>query len=178
MNKNMKKILIVDDDIDYLYQTKLRVESFGFETITAESQKEAELLLGKTKPDLAILDLMMESEDSGFILAYRIKKMYPDVPVIIATAAAAETGITFDLSSDAKRQWVKADLYMDKGIRTDQLQRRKERGSRMRIVRHDCQLPGACSHRRFCQQNTPILLEVRRISTIQSGVRGKNGCAC
>ena len=123
MEDNKKKILIVDDDIDYLFQTQSKVEGFGFETITAESQKEAEEILSKEKPALAILDLMMENEDSGFILAYRIKKLYPDVPVIIATAAAAETGITFSLSSDAERQWVKADLYMDKGIRTDQLQR-------------------------------------------------------
>ena len=123
MVESKKKILIVDDDIDYLFQTQTKVEGFGFETITAESQKEAEDILSKMKPDLAILDLMMENEDSGFILAYRIKKKYPDVPVIIATAAAAETGITFDLGSDTERQWVKADLYMDKGIRTDQLQR-------------------------------------------------------
>ena len=123
MEESKKKILIVDDDIDYLFQTQTKVEGFGFETITAESQKEAEDILSKMKPDLAILDLMMENEDSGFILAYRIKKKYPDVPVIIATAAAAETGITFDLGSDTERQWVKADLYMDKGIRTDQLQR-------------------------------------------------------
>lgn len=127
----MKKILIVDDDIDYLYQTKLKVEQFGFEAITAETQKEAEHLLTEFKPDLAILDLMMENEDSGFILAYRIKKLYPDVPVIIATAAAAETGITFDLSSQAERQWVKADLYLDKGIRTDQLQREIHRMLKM-----------------------------------------------
>ena len=131
MSEEKKLILIVDDDIDYLYQTKMKVESFGFETITAESQKEAEGILEHTKPVLAILDLMMESDDSGFILAYRIKKKYPDVPVIIATAAAAETGITFDISSQYERQWVKADLYLDKGIRTDQLQREKHRMLKM-----------------------------------------------
>ena len=131
MSEEKKLILIVDDDIDYLYQTKMKVESFGFETITAESQKEAEGILEHTKPVLAILDLMMESDDSGFILAYRIKKKYPDVPVIIATAAAAETGITFDISSQYERQWVKADLYLDKGIRTDQLQREIHRMLKM-----------------------------------------------
>jgi len=67
----------VDDDQDYLSQMKSRVESFGFQTMLAESQKEAEEMIEKTKPDLAILDLMMENEDSGFILCYKMKEKIP-----------------------------------------------------------------------------------------------------
>ncbi|MCD6660777.1 MAG: response regulator [Lentimicrobium sp.] len=118
-----KTVLIVDDDMDYLFQMKLKVEQFGFETITADGQKEAELIIESVKPDLAILDLMMESDDSGFILAYRIKRKYPDVPIIIATAVTAETGMSFNINSDESQQWIKADLFLDKGIRADQLQR-------------------------------------------------------
>jgi CheY-like chemotaxis protein len=120
-------ILIVDDDLDYLFQTKVKLEQLGFTTITAESQREAELILEKTRPDLAILDLMMENEDSGFILSYKIKKKYPDVPVIILTAVAAETGITFDIQDENNRKWIKADLFLDKGIRTDVLKNEIDR---------------------------------------------------
>ena len=116
-----KKILIVDDDMDYLFQMRVKVEQMGFETITAESQAEAEKVIQEIKPDLCILDLMMENEDSGFILSYRIKKKYPDVPVIIATAVAAETGITFDINDENNRKWIKADLFLEKGIRSDLL---------------------------------------------------------
>jgi len=35
-----KTILIVDDDADYLFQMKLKVQQFGFDTITADSQKK------------------------------------------------------------------------------------------------------------------------------------------
>lgn len=118
-----KTILIVDDDMDYLFQMKLKVQQFGFEVITAEGQKEAEHIIDTVRPDLAILDLMMETDDSGFILAYRIKRKYPDVPIIIATAVTAETGMTFNIKADDNKQWIKADLYLDKGIRADQLQR-------------------------------------------------------
>ncbi len=119
----MKKVLIVDDDIDYLYQMKLKVEKLGFEVITADGQYEAEQLIVSFKPDLAIFDLMMENEDSGFVLSYKMKRKYPDVPIIIATAVTAETGMSFDVHSEEERKWIKADLYMDKGIRSDQLQR-------------------------------------------------------
>jgi two-component system, OmpR family, response regulator len=116
-----RTLLIVDDDMDFLFQTRIKLEQMGFTAITAESQREAELILEKTKPDLAILDLMMENEDSGFILSYKIKKKYPRVPVIILTAVAAETGITFDIQDENNRKWIKADLFLDKGIRTDVL---------------------------------------------------------
>ncbi len=115
--------MIVDDDVDYLFQMKLKIQQFGFETITAEGQKEAEKIIETVKPDLAILDLMMETDDSGFILAYKMKRKYPDVPIIIATAVTAETGMTFDMNPDESKQWIKADLFLDKGIRADQLKR-------------------------------------------------------
>jgi CheY-like chemotaxis protein len=112
-------ILIVDDDIDYLFQTRVKLEQAGYGTITAESQKEAEEIIQKTKPSLAILDLMMENEDSGFILCYKMKKKYPDVPIIIATAVTAETGISFDINDENNRKWIKADCFLEKGIRSD-----------------------------------------------------------
>jgi DNA-binding response OmpR family regulator len=118
-----KTILIVDDDPDYLFQIRLKVSQFGFEPITAESQKEAETIIETVKPDLAILDLMMETDDSGFVLAYKIKRKYPDVPIIIATAVTAETGMTFEMNREDDQQWIKADLFLDKGIRADQLHR-------------------------------------------------------
>ncbi len=123
MNTEKKTILIADDDVDYLFQMKTLVESFGFKVITAESQQEAEEILEKTKPDLAIFDLMMENDDSGFVLSYRTKRKYPEIPIILATAVAAETRISFGLDTDAERQWIKADRYMEKGIRPDQLHR-------------------------------------------------------
>ncbi|MCF8218840.1 MAG: response regulator [Bacteroidales bacterium] len=118
-----KTIFLVDDDTDYLFQLQHTIKKFGFDVITAESQKEAEKKLENFKPDLAIYDLMMENDDSGFILSYKTKSKYPDVPIIIATAVASETGISFDLQSESERKWIKADLYLEKGIRSDQLHR-------------------------------------------------------
>ena len=112
-------IFLVDDDVDYLFQTRVRLEKYGFKIMTAESQREAELIMEKFRPDLAILDLMMENEDSGFILSYKMKKKYPDVPVIISTAVATETGITFDITDENNRKWIRADSFMEKGIKPE-----------------------------------------------------------
>lgn len=123
MEPKKKIVLIADDDMDYLFQLKMKVESIGFEVIEADSQKEAEKVIERVKPDLAIFDLMMENEDSGFILSYKMKRRYPDVPIIIATAVTSETGISFDGADEGASRWIKADLFLEKGMRTDQLQR-------------------------------------------------------
>ncbi len=121
MKKSDYTILIADDDPDYLYQTVFNLKKAGYNTISVESQAEAESVFMKFKPDLAIFDLMMESDDSGFILCYKIKKKYPDVPVILATAVSKETGMSFSLDSEKEKSWIRADKYLEKGIRPEQL---------------------------------------------------------
>jgi CheY-like chemotaxis protein len=121
MRKSDFTILVADDDPDYLFQTISHLEKAGYKTIAVESQVEAEAVISKFKPSLAIFDLMMESDDSGFILCYKLKKKYPDVPVILATAVARETGISFSLDSESEKSWIRADKYLEKGIRAEQL---------------------------------------------------------
>lgn len=122
MSEKLKKtILLADDDPDVIFQVKHHLESWGYEVVAVESREEAERYLESACPDLAILDLMMEEEDSGFILSYRIKKCRPEVPVIISTAVAAERGITFDINSPGSKSWIKADHYLEKGFRMEQL---------------------------------------------------------
>ncbi|MBP7935094.1 MAG: response regulator [Phycisphaerae bacterium] len=121
------KILVVDDDIDYLAQTQAQLEAAGFEVTTAETVDAARELIGKRKPDLAVVDLMMENFDDGFRLCHAIKKADASIPVILVTAVASETGIDFDASTQEERSWIKADAVLDKPIRFEQLQREIDR---------------------------------------------------
>lgn len=123
MKENKKTILIVDDDTDCLAQMELQVRRLGFEVRTADSQKAGEEAINQEKPDLAIIDLMMENKDSGFILCYKMKNRYPEMPVIIASAVTAETGLRFGVETEDERSWIKADTFIEKGIRPDQLER-------------------------------------------------------
>jgi len=115
------RILVVDDDPDILEQEALVLKNAGYEVLSAGSRDEAEeLLLGK-KPDLAILDLMMETMDTGFILAQRIAELYPQTPVILLTAVAATTGLSIDPTSREALAWMKVSRVLDKPVRSDQL---------------------------------------------------------
>ena len=123
MKESKKTILIVDDDIDYLTQMEIMVKKLGYDVVTANSQKEGEELISKQIFDLSIIDLMMENKDSGFILCYKMKQKNPSMPVIIASAVTAETGLSFGVETAADRSWIKADTFIEKGIRPDQLER-------------------------------------------------------
>jgi len=114
-------ILIVDDDPDYLFQTEFSLQKAGFKTITAETMMEAEDIIERESLQLAIFDLMMERDDAGFILAYHAKKKHPEMPVILLTAVTAETGRQFGSNNDGANDWIKADLYLEKGLHPDQL---------------------------------------------------------
>ena len=122
-SEEMQLVMIVDDDPDILFQMETQVKGMGFNVETAGSQKEAEELLESIKPDIAIFDLIMEKEDSGFILSYKAKKKYQDMPVIIVSSVTSKTGIFFEMGASNERAWIKADSFLQKGIRPDQLHR-------------------------------------------------------
>jgi len=114
-------ILLADDDPDYLFLIRFALEKSGFRVVTAESMEEAELIIEKGHPGLAIFDLMMERDDAGFILSYHAKKKHPSMPVILLTAVTAETGRQFGSVNRGANEWIKADLYLEKGLHPDQL---------------------------------------------------------
>lgn len=121
MSENKKiKILVVEDDPDMMEQMQVYLGSEGYEVVAASTQKEAEPLIQPGAFSAAVLDLMMENPDSGFVLSHKIKKMDARIPVIIVTSVTKETGFYFDKARDPKA-WIKADAIIHKELRFEQL---------------------------------------------------------
>jgi two-component system, OmpR family, response regulator len=116
-----KKILLVDDDVDFVVPNQKLLEQAGYEVVTANSEKEATAMIEKSLPDLAIVDLMLENSDSGFTLAYHIKKFDKKIPVVLVTSVMHDYGFDFKVETGEERNWVKADILVDKPIRFEQL---------------------------------------------------------
>jgi DNA-binding response OmpR family regulator len=126
-NYSGKAAILVDDDIDLLQQLKFHLETMGFKVYTGESQAQGEDLIKEKDFDLAVFDLMMENQDSGFILSYKTKKKNSSIPVILVTGVSGETGLQFDAATKETRSWIKADVVLDKDIRFEQLQKEIDR---------------------------------------------------
>lgn len=120
-------VLLADDDSDYLFQQKLQLEAAGFRVLAAEREADAAAILADVRPDLAVLDLMMDDVDGGFTLCHRIKKEHPTLPVILVTSVNAETGLDFGTGTESERDWIKADAFLSKPIRFEQLKREIDR---------------------------------------------------
>ena len=120
--KKKPLILTVDDDPDFLLQMRMMLEKAGYQVITASGQKEAEQILAGQRPDLVFLDLMMEHVDGGFALSYHIKQKDRTIPVVIVSSVTNETGLTFDATTDEEKSWIKADAFLAKPIRFEQMQ--------------------------------------------------------
>lgn len=118
-----RTILVVDDDEDFILQQRALLEAMGYKVVTANTRHKAEELFVKAKPDLAVVDLMMEDLDAGFTLCHLMKQARPTLPVILVSSVIKETGFEFDVATEEERSWVKADAMLDKPLRFEQLQR-------------------------------------------------------
>ena len=68
----MPTVLLVDDDADLVLANQLVLSRRGYSVRTAGSAAEALKQLQAARPDVIVLDVMMESNDAGFALARQV----------------------------------------------------------------------------------------------------------
>ena len=83
----MKKVLVVDDDVDIRKVVSKLVEKSGYEAIEAKNGVEGMGKVREHKPDLIILDMLMPKE-SGVRMYHELKteESLKDIPVIVLSA--------------------------------------------------------------------------------------------
>lgn len=113
--KKSKKVLLVDDDKDFLEMHSAVLEHRGYEVITAQSSNECMTKLNEIKPDIVILDVMMEQFDSGFKASGKIKQKYKSLPVLLLTSIGAQTNLDFS-SNEEVLKVSGADALLDKPV--------------------------------------------------------------
>lgn len=92
-----KKVLIIDDDIDFLTAYGALFRSRGCEVQTAVNTREGRSEIDSFVPDLIILDVMMERADEGFEFAQQLLDEKIRIPVIITSSIARAGQELFDL---------------------------------------------------------------------------------
>jgi CheY-like chemotaxis protein len=84
------KILIVDDDTDFVFVTKTILENNDYEVISAGTGNQGMTMLARENPQLVILDVIMSSVLDGFTMSRRMAEdpAFKDIPVIMVTSIA------------------------------------------------------------------------------------------
>jgi CheY-like chemotaxis protein len=127
--KGNPKILIVDDDPDFIEIGKLSLEGMGYRVLSASTGREGWEMVEKETPDLVILDLMMEDLDAGMTLSNRIKShpRYANIPILMLTSISRETGMDFTPRSEEDLRKLKVDDFHSKPIKVKILREKVEK---------------------------------------------------
>lgn len=115
------KILIVDDDPAFVDATTAILKSGSYKVEAAYDKEEAMEKIKKGKPDLILLDVMMQRLDDGFTMCYKLKHdpELKQIPVLMLTGITEKTGFKFSPETDG--EYLEADDYVDKPIKAADL---------------------------------------------------------
>lgn len=116
----MTKILLVDDDPDFVEATKIVLESAPYQVEVAYDGTEALAKVQKEKPDLIILDIIMPEQD-GFKVCKALKDdpELSKIPIIMLTSLSERMGETVYSVSDGLM--LEAEDYIDKPVGPQEL---------------------------------------------------------
>lgn len=112
----MAHLLLVDDDIQLLEANTIVLSANGHQVTHAHSGAEAREVLQKIKPDLVVLDVMMEDFDSGFELAKHISAAFPDLPMIMLTGVYEYMDDAWKQAFDEDKSWLPVHRFMEKPV--------------------------------------------------------------
>jgi len=117
----MALIAVIDDDPDILDASSLVLKSKGYNVITANNPNDGYKIVKEKKPNLIILDVMMDEPDDGFFLAQKFRKENIITPILMYTSVSKAIGFEF-----GKNEMVPVDDFVEKPISPDELVRKVE----------------------------------------------------
>jgi CheY-like chemotaxis protein len=117
----MAKILVIDDDPDFLLAVRMVLEAHDLDMETAMTPEEGLSKVLSVEPDLVILDIMMPTGYEGFDVAREIREKYEliDLPILMLTSIHRTRKVPYRFAPD--EDYLPVDVFLDKPIEPDQL---------------------------------------------------------
>jgi DNA-binding response OmpR family regulator len=121
-----KKILVVDDDKDLVASIEAFLGARGFEVTTAGNSKEAYKHIVEDRPDLIVLDVMMDYDEEGMVLASALKTDGPtrDIPIVMLSGFNVQKDVRERVLASLMGQDWPAETFMQKPVRLAELAER------------------------------------------------------
>ena len=120
-----KRILLVDDDPDIRLTVRLPLEAAGYQVFEAVNFADGQAAVKKVRPDLVVLDVMMDTTTAGFQFALDLHnpdpasefKEFKDTPILMLTAIHTTTPMRF--APDA--EYLPVQVFLEKPVEPDVL---------------------------------------------------------
>lgn len=115
----MSIILVVDDDPDVVAACRLVLEREGYSVEGAANADDGLRAIKSLRPDLLVLDVMMEEPDDGLRLARQLRREGYDLPIVMLTSVNQAMNLSIDKDEDI----VPVDEFLEKPADPDTLVR-------------------------------------------------------
>jgi CheY-like chemotaxis protein len=131
-----RRILLVDDDRDLVMSMEAFLTARGYTVATAHNGKEAYARILEKRPDLIVLDVMMDYDEEGMVFASALKTDGPtrDIPIIMLSGFNVQKDVREKVIASLMGQDWPSEVFMEKPVRLTALAERietllKERGA-------------------------------------------------
>ena len=116
-----KKILIVDDDPDFVESNKDLLEAQGYDVITAATGESGLKAAIQERPDLMLLDVMMAHDTEGFEISRKIPEQpeLRDMKVLLITGIRKAKDLPYGFEPD--KTWLPVDKVLEKPVPPEKL---------------------------------------------------------
>jgi len=119
----MAKIMVIDDDPDVVEACELVLKKAGYAVSSARNRKEGIKAIRTEKPDLIILDVMMDEPDDGIQMARELRADGMNMPILMLTSISKVLGMDFAKDKDM----VPVNEFVEKPIEPEQLVKKVEK---------------------------------------------------
>ena len=115
------KILIVDDDVDFVEAMTTLLEAKGYQAISADSGQEGFKKAKNESPQIMLLDVVMAHQSEGFHIARSMKEdeATKDIPVVMITGIRQEMKLPFGFEPDP--DWLPVKAILEKPVKPEVL---------------------------------------------------------
>ncbi|MFH0981428.1 MAG: response regulator [Planctomycetota bacterium] len=113
------KILLIDDDEDYLTSTRALLEGEGYEVLEASSGRKGLDAARTHLPNLIVLDIMMESPVEGYTVVQALKfraeyRGLEEIPVVMVSSVTQDPASLFPMAGEV--DMITPDAYLTKPL--------------------------------------------------------------
>jgi DNA-binding response OmpR family regulator len=117
----MAKILIIEDDDDFVLALRTVFEAQGFETEQAATAEEGIDQVLRVQPDAVILDVMLPGGHEGFEVALALREQHglKDLPIVILTSLHQKQQVPYRFAPD--ETYLPVDVFLDKSTDLEQV---------------------------------------------------------
>jgi CheY-like chemotaxis protein len=119
MSTQKRRILIVDDDADFRQSTETLLAAHGYDVCTASTGKAGLETLRANKPDLLVVDVMMEYDGAGYEVNQAVKygtdfESLRDIPILMVSSIPVDPATMFRFAGEV--DMITPNVYLTKPL--------------------------------------------------------------